>query len=352
MKILSLFSGLGAFEKALFNLGIKFDIVGFSEIDKYAVKAYCLIHKAKEELNLGDIRKINEKELPEFDLMTYGFPCQDISVAGRQRGIIAGQTRSGLLYDALRIAKEKKPKYMIAENVKNLLSKNFKVDFDRLIKELEEMGYNNYYRVLNAKDYGIPQNRERVFIVSIRNDIDKGSFEFPIPIELKSKVKDFLEDIVDEKYYWSEKAVNFLLRREEQGYSSFVENSYARCFRASASYLEANLIRVKDGTKKGYKEVNLEDDVAINLAFPNSATRRGRVMKGYTPTLDTNCSVGVFDDCRLRKLTPKECFRLMGFDDSDCDILKENMISDTQLYKLAGNSIVVNVLEEIFKKLL
>ncbi len=204
MKVMSLFSGIGAFEKALDNLQIPYELAGFSEIDKYAVKSYCAIHGVDESMNLGDITKIDEKALPkDIDLITYGFPCQDISLAGKQKGMFnddGTQTRSGLFFEALRIIEATKPKIAIAENVKNLTGKKFKEQFELVLKSLEEAGYSNYWKVLNAKDYGIPQNRERVFIISIRKDIDKG-YEFPEPFPLQLRLKDMLDDEVDEKFY-------------------------------------------------------------------------------------------------------------------------------------------------------
>ena len=204
MKVLSLFSGIGAFEKALDNLQIPYELAGFSEIDKYAVKSYCAIHGVDESMNLGDITKIDEKALPkDIDLITYGFPCQDISLAGKQKGLFNNdgtQTRSGLFFEALRIIEATKPKIAIAENVKNLTGKKFKEQFELVLKSLEEAGYSNYWKVLNAKDYGIPQNRERVFIISIRKDIDMG-YEFPEPFPLQLRLKDMLDDEVDEKFY-------------------------------------------------------------------------------------------------------------------------------------------------------
>ena len=183
MKILSLFSGIGAFEKALDNLGVEYELVNYCEIDKYASKSYAVIHNVSEDMNLGDITKVNEKDLPkDIDLVTYGFPCQDISLAGKMRGMFnedGTQTRSGLFFDALRIIEETQPRVAIAENVKNLVGKKFKPQFEIVLESLDKAGYNNYWKVLNAKDYGIPQNRERVFIVSIRKDIDTGLFQFP-----------------------------------------------------------------------------------------------------------------------------------------------------------------------------
>lgn len=215
MKLLSLFSGIGAPEKALKNLGLDFELVGFSEIDKYAAKAYSAIHNVPELFNLGDITRIDENALENgIDLITYGFPCQDISVAGKGKGLFnedGSQTRSGLFFDALRIIEATQPRIAIAENVKNLTGKKFKEQFALILESLESAGYNNYWKVLNAKDYGIPQNRERVFIVSIRKDIDDGNFEFPKPFPLELRLKDMLEEQVDEKFYLSDKAMQNLV---------------------------------------------------------------------------------------------------------------------------------------------
>ena len=215
MKVLSLFSGIGAFEKALDRLNIDYELVAFSEIDKYATKSYCAIHGVDESMNLGDITKVDENSLPkDIDLITYGFPCQDISLAGKQKGMFnddGTQTRSGLFFEALRIIEATKPKIAIAENVKNLTGKKFKEQFELVLKSLEEAGYSNYWKVLNAKDYGIPQNRERVFIISIRKDIDKG-YEFPEPFPLQLRLKDMLDDEVDESFYISDERTKSLQR--------------------------------------------------------------------------------------------------------------------------------------------
>ncbi len=216
MKILSLFSGIGAFEKALDNLGKDYELVAFSEIDKYATKSYCAVHGVDESLNLGDITKIDESTLPkDIDLITYGFPCQDISLAGKQKGLFnedGTQTRSGLFFDALRLIETTQPRVAIAENVKNLTGKKFKEQFEIVLASLEQAGYNNYWKVLNAKNFGVPQNRERVFIVSIRKDIDDGKFAFPEGFPLEKRLKDVLEDEVDEKFYISNSQLNNLVR--------------------------------------------------------------------------------------------------------------------------------------------
>lgn len=206
IKLLSLFSGIGAFEKALERKGIDYDLVGYCEIDKYAAKAYSLIHHVPEKMNFVDVTKINEKELPkDIDLITYGFPCQSVSVAGKLHGFEHNgkKTRSGLFFDALRIIEETKPKVAICENVKNLTGKRFAKEFKVVLGSLEEAGYNNYWKILDAQDYGIPQHRERVFIVSIRKDLDKGKLVFPDPIELTKCMDDYLlpDDEVDERFY-------------------------------------------------------------------------------------------------------------------------------------------------------
>ena len=207
LNVLSLFSGIGAFEKALERERIPFNLLNYCEIDKYASKSFSAVHNVSEEKNLVDVTKIDTSKLQNVDLVTYGFPCQDISTAGKQKGFVdehGNSTRSGLFFEALRIIKDIKPKYAIAENVKALTSKKFTSEFQTVLTSLNDVGYNNYYKVLNAKDYGIPQNRERVFIVSIRKDIDDGFFCFPAPQPLNIRLKDILEDNVDEKFYLKE----------------------------------------------------------------------------------------------------------------------------------------------------
>ena len=202
VKLLSLFSGIGAFEKALQNLDIPFELVAYCEIDKYASKAYSVLHNAPESMNLGDITKVDETTLPtDIDLITYGFPCQPFSTAGRQEGFNDSKGRGNLFFDALRIIKHCKPKIAIAENVKNLTSDKFKTEFNTVLNALDEAGYNSRWALLDGTDYAMPQHRERVLIVSIRKDIDNGIFEFPAPVELTKCMNDYLEETVDEKYF-------------------------------------------------------------------------------------------------------------------------------------------------------
>ena len=203
MKIIELFAGIGACSKALENLGIDLEIVDAVEIDKYAIKSFNAIHGTNFEVQ--NICKW-DKNYSDIDIITHGSPCQDISVAGKQAGANIGSgTRSSLMYETIRIVGKIRPKYVLWENVKNLLSKKHKHNFDNYIGTMNILGYNSYYAVLDAKDYGIPQHRERVYTVSIRKDIDKGNFKFPEKEELKLRLKDLLEDKVDEKYYLSDK---------------------------------------------------------------------------------------------------------------------------------------------------
>lgn len=209
LRLIELFAGIGSQTQALKNIGVPYKVVAISEIDKYAIQSYEAIHGKVN--NLGDIRAI--EALPDADFWTYSFPCQDISVAGKGAGIKEG-TRSGLLFEVerllIRAAEDGTlPKYLLLENVKNLVSKKFKADFDRWLSFLSSLGYTNYWQILNAKDYGIPQNRERVFCVSIRGD--HTPFVFPEKQELKLRLRDMIDEVVDEKYYLKESTIRSII---------------------------------------------------------------------------------------------------------------------------------------------
>lgn len=428
LKLLSLFSGIGAFEKAFDRLGVDYELEGYSEIDKYASQAYALIHDTEEWMNLGDITKIDETKLAkDIDLITYGFPCQDISLAGNQKGLTdeeGNKTRSGLVWDATRIIRETRPKVAIAENVKNLVSKKFTKEFEAILKELDEAGYNNYWKVLNAKDYGIAQNRERVFIVSIRKDIDLGLFKWPETEELTTRLLDYLENDVDEKYYLSDKMIKYISQSGTKNFKvdtkinldiarplTTDQNKRAGTTNYIAPDLPANFdlkdVVVKDtrnlkeqladsiiesGVVKGGEVIKhsyatnrmttgrrlIESDDGIMPTLSTRPDTLGVVVKGGAirnrpnengmnqPNLelrkdDVSNALTTFDKdnvivslppLRIRKLTPKECWRLMGFDDEDHDKVERAGISNAQRYKMAGNSIVVNVVAKILKNLI
>lgn len=317
VRLLSLFSGIGAFEKALTNLEIPFELIAYCEFDKYASKAYSVIHDVPESMNLGDITKVDEKKLPvnEVDILTYGFPCQPFSMAGKQEGFDDCKGRGSLFFDALRIIKHCKPKIAIAENVKNIASKKFEKEFQTVLQSLEEAGYNNYWKILDVKDYDLAQHRERVIIVSIRKDLDSGVFEFPDPVKLKKCLNDYLEKDVDERYYIpDEKAKQLIPQLKDK--------------------LILNTIRV--GGRGSIDSCHQWDLVVVRS--------------------------GIIDNTmRCRKVTPLECFRLMGFTDEDFEKVKTALNetfykgkdrSNSQLYKLAGNSISVPMLEYLFRQML
>ena len=400
IKILELFGGIGACSKALERLNIEHEVVDYVEIDKYAVKSYNAIHNSNFEPQ--DITQW-VKDI-EVDLIMHGSPCQDFSLAGKQAGGDEGAgTRSSLMYETIRIVSKLKPKYVIWENVKNLLSVKHRHNFDAYLEIMENLGYENHYQVLNAKDYGIPQNRERVFTISIlkesivyddynsniRKDQDlttncgsstirngwkiiecEQNFTFPLKQELTLRLKDMLENEVDEKYYLSEYKINSISHwkayqkpfEKVQGKNSIVPTLTARGAGEEHSgmitysdsldnttNLQDKCLNIKEATKKGYKEAY--DGDSVNLEQPNSKTRRGRVGNQVVQTLTTSCNQGVVNNYRIRKLTPKECWRLMGFDDEDFEKASQ-VNSNAQLYKQAGNSIVVQVLEVIFRELL
>lgn len=332
LRVLSLFSGIGAFEKALKNIGKDFELVNYCEIDKYASKAYSMIHNVSEDLNLHDVTKIDTSKLHDIDLITYGFPCQDISIAGRQRGFTdnkGSRTRSGLFFEALRIIEDTKPKYAIAENVKALTSKKFESEFETVLNSLNNAGYTNYYAVLNAKDYGIPQNRERIFIVSIRNDLNCGLFQFPIKRKLNVRLKDYLEKEVDDKYYIDNERSRNLINQ------IVTKNSIIEPTPVDGTIFDSKVKDICNCIPARY-DAGIQNQKSIGCMVIEPSPRKGLKVNDM--------------EFRIRKLTPKECFRLMGFSDVDFDSI--HGISNTQLYKMAGNSIVVNVLEAIFKNLL
>lgn len=308
IRILELFAGIGACSKALERLGIEHEIVDAVEIDKYAVKSFNAIHNTNFEPQ--DIREW-DKDI-EVDLIMHGSPCQDFSLAGKQAGGDEGSgTRSSLMYETLRIVEKLKPKYVIWENVKNVISKRHIHNFKKYIERMDELGYENYYQVLNAKDYGIPQNRERVFAISIRKDIDWG-YTFPKPQELKLRLKDMLEDEVDEKYYLSEELIKNIIYEDVKendelkpqvlaGIGKKNSNKNTQWHQQDRIYNDNIAIsvtttfnpyyKVNNGTKKGYLEAYEGD--SVNLSYPNSKTRRGRVGKQVSQTLQTGDNMGV-----------------------------------------------------------
>ena len=299
IQYLSLFSGIGAFEKALENLNINYNLVGFSENNKYATKSYCKIHNINESLNFGDIKTINPDNLPYgIDLLTHGSPCTSFSVAGKGHGGDEGSgTPSSLMWYSVNIILKIKPKVVIWENVPNVLSKKHKHNFEKYINTLSEAGYINYYKILNAKDFGVAQNRKRIFCISIlKTENIEFSFENIKEYKNGKTVKDILEKSVDKKY---------IVNRPMKPLNS-----------------KANNI------------------ISVDGIFPTLCACTHGYALGY-----------IYNENQVRMLTPLETFRLMGFEDKDYYNCKEIKISDTQLYKQTGNSIVVPIIEEILKEI-
>lgn len=393
LRVLECFAGIGAASKALENLGIEHEIVDAVEIDKYAIKAFNAIHGTNFEPQ--DITKW-DKDI-EVDLLIHGSPCQDYSIAGLQAGGDKGSgTRSSLMYESVRIIEKLRPKYVIWENVKNLLSKKHRHNFDAYLETMEKFGYRNYYQVLDAQNYGVPQHRERVFTISI---LGGGDFQFPEPIPLEKKLKDVLEKEVDEKYYLSDDKAKMLK-------FSDISKTIRSGGRGSLDRHSWDIVKVGDLDIKGQDQIKRVYDISgvsptlstmqggnrqpkiieeptplqrevcdkaieRGLVVPNDAieytysnARLKEIEQGYIrkqnksnnqimSTLKTNpqqIGVCVDEPYRIRKLTPRECYRLMGFDDESFDRASK-VISSTQLYKTAGNSIVVDVLMAIFKEL-
>lgn len=317
LRLLSLFSGIGAFEEALKNIGINYELINYCEFVPDIARAYSLIHNESIDKNLGDITKIDETKLKDFDLMTYGFPCQSFSIAGKRLGF-DDETRGNLFFESMRIAKYKKPKYMVAENVKGLVNHNKGNTFKIILETLENIGYNNYYKVLRSCDFDVPQARERIFIISIRKDIDNSNFQMPIG-KLTEKT---LEDIIENKPR----------KQMKKSLSIYNNDKYF-----TKSYIsDMNIKKLFDGVAEGY----FKSGFTLNRIFS---------IKGSSPTLTTK-NDAVYSEINGH-LTGRERFKLQGFNPDYVDILIKNRISKGLIDKMSGNSITVNVLEEIFKNL-
>lgn len=343
LKVVELFAGIGAPRKALMRGGYNFTVVDAIEIDKYPVASYNAIYG--ENIIPQSVTDYfpSKEDLGEVDLVWNSSPCQDISTAGKGAGAKEGSgTRSSLVYEAIRIVSILNPKFVIWENVKGLVSKKHRPVLDDYIDRLNELGYRSQFQILNAKDYGIPQNRERIFVVSVRNDVHV-DFTFPLKQELKLKLKDILEDDVDEKYYLSDEQVNKIKNSKfTQEKARLQEKDYSDTF--CGSMTSSATVLIKNNTKQGiditWDKIGDTIDVARTLTTACRTLSKSQMTTGV---LENNL--------RIRKLTPKECWRLMGFDDDDFE-KAEKVNSNTQLYKQAGNSVVVNVIEAIFDNLL
>lgn len=380
MKFLDLFAGIGGFRLGMESAG--HECVGFCEIDKYARASYKAIHNTEGEIELHDITRVTDESIRRFgsvDIICGGFPCQAFSIAGHRRGF--EDTRGTLFFEICRFASILRPKYLFLENVRGLLNHDGGATFETIIRTLDELGYDVEWQVLNSKNFGVPQNRERVFIIGhLRGECTRNVF----PISGESEQSDHqppkIEIIGNTKnpngarkgtrslVYGSGGVVGTLTATDykepkQVAIKQFgiLQPNFNQCgvvyetdgiapiIRAYQGGGLEPKIRVKEATSKGYAEAEVGD--SVNLSHPNSKTRRGRVGKQVANTLLTGENQGVIEpDFRIRKLTPRECWRLQGFPDWAFDKAQE-VNSNSQLYKQAGNSVTVNVIAAIAKEL-
>lgn len=356
IRMFEAFSGIGTQAMALKRLNVPYEIVGFSEIDKYAIASYHAIHG--DIKNYGDITKMTE--IPSCDIFTWSFPCTDLSNAGRQAGMTK-DTRSGLVFDVLRLVRDtkEKPKVLIMENVVALIQKKFIEQFKDIKKELETYGYTNYVETLNSKDFGVAQYRNRVFMVSILGD---ETYNFPKGYTLNKRLKDYLENQVDDHYYLSEKMMKYI-----------TENNLHWTGNNGKSLINktiASTINTAEGNRRADASNFISNELPDN--FDLKALRKfgiyGKSQGGsvfdisqLSPTLTTKSSMNwnvlideatkINDILKIRKLTPKETWRLMGITDEDFYKAQQHN-SNTQLYKQSGNAIVVDVFQAILKEMI
>lgn len=396
MKFIDLFAGIGGFRLGMEMAG--HECVGFCEIDKFAQRSYRAIHDTEGEWFADDIRTIDPRDIPDFDCITGGFPCQAFSVAGKRGGF--EDTRGTLFFEIARIIRARQPKLVFLENVRGLLNHDGGRTFGTILNTFWELGYDVEWQLLNSKDFGVPQNRERIFIIGYPRGT-RGRKVFPIRETNTTALKQIIGGSQGYRVYDTQglsctlaseaggmgaKTGLYLLNGTKEGNTYCLDANYAKgetklekskrsmvkCLNTkdgkgkqppqqarvystdglmTALQAEQNgrfNIAIKEATRKGY-DIAIEGD-SINLAVPGSKTRRGRVGKGIANTLDTSCNQGTLEGTRIRKLTPRECFRLQGFPDWTFDKARE-VNSDSQLYKQAGNSVTVNVIYEIAKRL-
>jgi len=396
IKLFEMFAGYGGASFALKRIGIPFECVGYSEIDKYAKQCYEQNHNlGHKPLDKGNCLNINPNELPDFDLLTGGFPCQSFSIAGK--GLGKQDTRGTLFHEIIRIAEVKQPKYMLLENVKGLTNKKHKDTFEKILSELKRIGYDVKWKVMNSKEHGIPQNRERVWFVCKLGSWDFMEFMFPEKEELRILLKDILEEKVEDRYYLSKVIIDRLKLNNKMDFPCYDRktgiplDNISSCIRAGEGSGNQKIIGNVNPSGKGMNGNVYGGDIAptitINKGEGNkifqldvSQIRREgqpRVYEnvskclntaqggGHTPLImntiteafgrggsssehinmvkNTTAACG-----SIRKLTPKECFRLMGFLKDEINL---EGLSNTQRYKLAGNGWDINLVSKIFRRM-
>ncbi|UIB81217.1 C-5 cytosine-specific DNA methylase [Flyfo myovirus Tbat2_7] len=336
MKFLDLFSGIGGFRLGLEKSG--HTPVGFVEIDKFARQSYQAMYNTYGEWTAEDITKVKDEDWRKFngtvELIAGGFPCQSFSIAGKREGFL-NQTKGTLFFEVARAVKQIKPRFVFLENVKGLLNHDKGNTFRTILNTLDELGYDVEWRVYNSKDFGVPQNRERVYIIGHLRE-DSGREVFPLFGENEAVNQSTINDLTRPGNPRHGKRGNVL---GTDGISSALTAT-------DYKLPKQIMVKVKENTKKGYDTATIGD--SINISQPNSKTIRGRVGHGIANTLVTGSEQATLtNEYRIRKLTPRECWRLQAFPDELFDKAQQVGLSDSQLYKQAGNSVTVNVIEYI-----
>ena len=366
VKLATMFSGIGAIEFAFRRLKLKTEIVFASDNDKFVKESYYANYNIQDSNWFDDVKDIDGKKFKnQVDLLVGGSPCQSFSLVGKRKGL--DDARGTLFYEFARVIKECQPKVFIFENVKGLVSHDKGVTFDVIKSSFDQIGYNFYYKVLNSKDYGIPQHRERIFIVGFKDQ--SFYFNFPDPIKLNLKMTDFLEDYTKSKYYLKEKGVKFVTssKNRKKRYTQ-INGDIALCQKANQQFnwhgdfiyenenensFDEFIFDVNEVEEKYYLSDKVKDYVLSN-GTKNFKTNNNHtdlpIARPLLQSMHKMHRAGVDNYVthkgKIRKLTPRECLRLMGFTDDF-----KQVVSDTQLYRQAGNSIVVDVLIALLKEM-
>lgn len=328
MRLVSLFSGIGAFEEGLKRAGVPYELVCYAETDAASSLSYSILHDVPLTKNWKDVAYLDGKSLHNVDMIVHGSPCQSFSRAGKNDGGEKDSgTASSLMWETVRIVEESLPKFVVWENVPDVISKKNIETFNLYLDTLGKTGYRSYFKIINAHDHKAAQKRRRMFVVSIRNDIE-GDFHFPESQENPKSLMDYLEDNVGSAYTVPLSTVDQLVI----GLITINNEIF---------------YNIKNATKQGYLEAQEGD--GIDWSYPTSLTRRGRVQIKSCQTLTTSCALGTIHNKIPRFFTPREYWRLQEFTDEQFDAVTKYGVTNNQLYRQAGNSINVNVTEALFR---
>jgi len=365
IRLATMFSGIGSVEHALERLNIKTEIVFASDNDKFVKQSYFANYKIKESNWYDDVKSIDGRKYQNnIDLLVGGSPCQSFSIVGKRMGL--EDTRGTLFYEFARVVDESKPKVFIFENVKGLINHDKGKTWLIIRDTFRSLGYHIHYQVLNSRDYGIPQNRERIFVIGFKDRNE--DFTFPEPIKLEHTMQDFLEDYTDSKYYLKEKGVKFVTstKNRKKRYTQ-INGDIALCQKANQQYNWHGDFVFEESSSCEFDELLFDVNEVEEKYYLSEKVRKYVLSSGtksYRTSIKTDLEVArpllqsmhkmhragvdnyVTHKGRIRKLTPRECLRLMGFRDSFVQV-----VSDTQMYRQAGNSIVVDIFIALFKQM-